>query len=104
LSCPEGIPLLLLVGNDLRNKGLPTLLQALMQCRDSPWHSVAGSGSPADCFVGIAQRQLQSRITLAGGTADIPTFYTAADIYVARLLEDSFNLPALEAMALRFDR
>jgi glycosyltransferase involved in cell wall biosynthesis len=100
LSCTEGIPLLLLVGNDLRNKGLSTLLQALTQCRDLPWHlCVVGSDSSADYSTEIEQRQLQSRVTLAGETADILTCYSAADIYVAPSLEDSFNLPALEAMA-----
>jgi glycosyltransferase involved in cell wall biosynthesis len=100
LSCPEGVPLLLLVGNDLRNKGLPTLLQALKQCRDLPWHlCVVGSDSPADYSAEIEQRQFQARITFAGETADILGYYAAADIYVAPSLEDSFNLPALEAMA-----
>jgi glycosyltransferase involved in cell wall biosynthesis len=100
LSCPEGVPLLLLVGNDLRNKGLPTLLQALAQCRDLPWHlCVVGSDSSADYSAEIAQGQLRCRVTFAGETADILTYYAAADIYVAPSLEDSFNLPALEAMA-----
>jgi len=100
LCCPEGVPLLLLVGNDLRNKGLPTLLQALAQCRDLPWHlGVVGSDSCGDYLVEIEQRQLQGRVTFAGETADILTYYAAADIYVAPSLEDSFNLPALEAMA-----
>jgi len=92
--------LLLLVGNDLRNKGLPTLLQALTQCRDLPWHlCVVGSDSSAGYSAEIEQRQLQGRVTFVGETADILTYYSAADIYVAPSLEDSFNLPALEAMA-----
>jgi glycosyltransferase involved in cell wall biosynthesis len=100
LSCTEGVPLLLLVGNDLRNKGLSTLLQALTQCRDLPWHlCVVGSDSSADDSAEIEPGQLQSRITFAGEAADILTFYAAADIYVAPSLEDSFNLPTLEAMA-----
>jgi glycosyltransferase involved in cell wall biosynthesis len=100
LSCPEGVTLLLLVGNDLRNKGLPTLLQALAQCRDLPWHlCVVGSDSSADYSAEIEQRQLRGRVTFSGETADILTYYAAADFYVAPSLEDSFNLPALEAMA-----
>jgi UDP-glucose:(heptosyl)LPS alpha-1,3-glucosyltransferase len=79
---------------------LPTLLQALAQCRDLPWHlCVVGSDSSGDYLVEIEQRQLQGRVTFAGETADILTYYAAADIYVAPSLEDSFNLPALEAMA-----
>jgi len=100
LSCAEGVPLLLLVGNDLRNKGLPTLLQALSQCRHLPWHlCVVGSDSSALYSAEIEQRHLQGRITFAGDSADILAYYAAADIYVAPSLEDSFNLPALEAMA-----
>ncbi len=100
LACPDGVPVLLLVGNDLRNKGLPTLLQALAHYRDLPWHlCVVGSDSSADYSAQIEQQQLQGRVTFAGETADILTYYAAADIYVAPSLEDSFNLPALEAMA-----
>ena len=92
--------MLLLVGNELRNKGLPTLLQALTQCRDLSWHlCVVGSDSSAGYSAEIEQRQLQGRVTFAGETADILTYYSAADVYVAPSLEDSFNLPALEAMA-----
>ena len=100
LACPEGVPLLLLVGNDLRNKGLPTLLQALANCRELPWHlCVVGSDRLADYSAEIEQPQLRGRITFAGETTDILAYYAAADIYVAPSLEDSFNLPALEAMA-----
>jgi UDP-glucose:(heptosyl)LPS alpha-1,3-glucosyltransferase len=100
LSRTDEVPLLLLVGNDLRNKGLPTLLQALSQCRDLPWHlCVVGSDSSAVYSAEIEQRELRSRITFAGEAADILTYYAAADIYVAPSLEDFFNLPALEAMA-----
>jgi len=100
LCCPEEVPLLLLVGNDLRNKGLPTLLQALTQCRDLPWQlCVVGSDSSAGYSAEIEQRQLKGRVTFAGETLDILRYYSAADIYVAPSLEDSFNLPALEAMA-----
>lgn len=100
LSCPAEVRLLLLVGNGLRSKGLPTLLEALTQSRDLPWHlCIVGSDSPADFPDEIEQRQLQGRITFAGETAEILGYYAAADIYVAPSLEDSFNLPALEAMA-----
>jgi glycosyltransferase involved in cell wall biosynthesis len=100
LACSADTRLLLLVGNDWRNKGLPTLLEALTQCRDLPWHlHVVGSDSPADFSAEIQRRQFQGRINFASETADILSYYAAADIYVAPSLEDSFNLPALEAMA-----
>jgi len=100
LSCGPEDRLLLLVGNDLRNKGLPALLQALEQCRDLPWRLCLLGGDAASEFSGeIRQRQLQDRIIFAGETGDILSYYAAADIYVASSVEDSFNLPALEAMA-----
>ena len=86
LSCPEGVPMLLLVGNDLRNKGLPTLLQALTQCRDRSWHlCVVGTDSSADYAAEIEQRQLQGRINLP---AKPPTFLaiTLRPISMSRLL------------------
>lgn len=100
LSCPPDVRLLLLVGNDLWNKGLPTLLEALTQCSDLPWKLwVVGSDSTVDFSAGIQQRNLRENVIFAGETSDILSYYAAADVYVAPSLEDSFNLPALEAMA-----
>ncbi len=72
--------------NDPRNKGLPTLLQALTQCRDLSWHlCVVGSDSSAGYSAEIEQRQPQGRVTFAGETADILTYYSAADVSTSRL-------------------
>jgi UDP-glucose:(heptosyl)LPS alpha-1,3-glucosyltransferase len=91
---------LLLVGNDFRNKGLPVLLQAVNLCPDLPLRiCVVGDDASGSALKAVAQAQLRGRITFVGVTADILTFYSVADVYTAPSLEDSFNLPALEAMA-----
>ena len=91
---------LLLVGNDLRNKGLPFLLDSLNRCRDLPLRlCVVGSDPSSDGVQVVSRLHLRDRVTFAGETEEILSFYAAADIYVAPSLEDSFNLPALEAMA-----
>lgn len=91
---------LLLVGNDWRVKGLPTLLEAIAARRDLPLRlMIAGSDAP-DHFKAVAARL---------GVADccewetqeshIMELYAAADVYVSPSLEDSFALPVAEAMA-----
>lgn len=96
---PEDV-VLLLVGNDFRNKGLPSLLDSLSRCRNLPLRlCVVGSDSSSDGTERVVLLQLQDRVTFAGETDEILAFYAAADIFVAPSREDSFNLPALEAMA-----
>jgi len=91
---------LLLVGNDLRNKGLPVLLESLCLCRNLPLRlCVVGNDAASVGSAAVGSLQLQDRVTFAGETSDILAYYAAADIYVAPSREDSFNLPALEAMA-----
>lgn len=96
---PEDV-VLLHVGNDLRNKGLPVLLDSLHRCQYLPLRlCVVGSDASSDGAENVGSLQLQDRVTFAGETSEILAFYAAADIYVAPSLEDSFNLPGLEAMA-----
>jgi UDP-glucose:(heptosyl)LPS alpha-1,3-glucosyltransferase len=103
---------LLLIGNDWRNKGLKTLLQAVAQClAQSPaQHSAQDEDIPIRLLVvgqdeqtpfrleaqklGIAQR-----VQFFAPAHDVRMFYAAADALVAPSLEDSFNLPVLEAMS-----
>lgn len=91
---------LLLVGNDLHNKGLPVLLEVLDRCKNLSLRlCVVGSDASFDAARCVGRLQLQDRVAFAREVSDILAFYAAADIYVAPSLEDSFNLPALEAMA-----
>jgi len=92
--------ILLLIGNDWRNKGLPALLEAASLCRDLPLRLlIVGQDNPAPFVSNARQLNLLDRVTFASPSADILSFYAAADVLVSPSLEDSFNLPCLEAMA-----
>jgi UDP-glucose:(heptosyl)LPS alpha-1,3-glucosyltransferase len=103
---------LLLVGNDWRNKGLKTLLRAVAQCvaqRPTP-HATQDSDTPLRLLVVGQDEQAPFRleaeklgiaehVQFLAPAQDVRIFYAAADALVAPSLEDSFNLPVLEAMS-----
>jgi UDP-glucose:(heptosyl)LPS alpha-1,3-glucosyltransferase len=91
---------LLLVGNDWRNKGLPALLEAMSQCRDLALRVlVVGHDDPAPFVSHARELGVLERMTMAPPLPDVLPFYAAADVLLSPSLEDSFNLPCLEAMA-----
>lgn len=92
--------LLLLIGNDWRNKGLPTLLEAMSRLSyPSLRLGVVGSDAAAEFLPQVQSLHLSDRVQFFSESSEILPFYAAADIYAAPSLEDSFNLPVLEAMA-----
>ena len=98
--CAAEHAVLLLIGNDWRNKGLPALLAALARCPDLPLRLlVAGQDDPSAFRAQAAIAGLRERVEFCGPCEDVRSFYAAADVMVAPSLEDSFNLPVLEAMA-----
>ena len=91
---------LLLIGNDWKKKGLDALLCALAQLKELPLVLlVVGSDDPDLYRSRVSELGLQNRVRFAKPSPDVLSFYGAADLYVAPSLEDSFNLPILEAMA-----
>jgi UDP-glucose:(heptosyl)LPS alpha-1,3-glucosyltransferase len=91
---------LLLIGNDWRNKGLTTLLAAMADCRDLPLRLlVVGQDEQAPFRAQAAMAGVRERVEFCAPVSDVRQLYAAADILVAPSLEDSFNLPVLEAMA-----
>jgi UDP-glucose:(heptosyl)LPS alpha-1,3-glucosyltransferase len=91
---------LLLIGNDWRNKGLSTLLAAMANCKDLRLRLlVVGQDEPAPFRAQAAMAGLRERVEFCAPVSDVRQWYAAADILVAPSLEDSFNLPVLEAMA-----
>jgi len=91
---------LLLIGNDWRNKGLTALLEAAALCGDLPLRLLVVGDEDVAPFAGLESRLgLSHRVTFAPPCRDVLDFFAAADVYVAPSLEDSFNLPVLEAMA-----
>lgn len=91
---------LLLLGNDWRNKGLPTVLEALAALSASrPRLLVAGSDAWESYRARATQLGVQDRCGWESSSPDVLDFYAAADVYVSPSREDSFGLPVAEAMA-----
>jgi glycosyltransferase involved in cell wall biosynthesis len=91
---------LLLIGNDWRKKGLRTLLEALTQLTDLGIHLVVVTNEAAAVSQAVAQyRELREKVHILPPRKDVEFYYAAADAYVGPSLEDTFALPAAEAMA-----
>ena len=91
---------ILLIGNDWKNKGLDTLLRALTKLGDLPVRAlIVGSDDPGTYRITIEQLGLHERIYFQTPSSDVIRFYAATDVYVSPSLEDAFNLPIVEAMA-----
>jgi len=89
----------LLIGNDWKKKGLDQLLRALAIIEIPIQLLVVGKDDPGLYRSGLRQLQLDDRVRFLAPSADVLSFYAAADAYVAPSLEDAFGLPILEAMA-----
>ena len=92
---------LLLIGNDWRNKGLSTVLKAMAALRVIPLRLlVAGQEAAASSFFETARRLgLSEQCRWETASADAINLYAVADVYVSPSHEDSFGMPVLEAMA-----
>ena len=91
---------LLLIGNDWRVKGLPSVLQALAALRDLPVRLVVVGNDAAGPFRAKAKNlRVLDRCVWERPCPDALDFYAVADLYVSPSLEDSFGLPVAEAMA-----
>jgi glycosyltransferase involved in cell wall biosynthesis len=89
----------LLIGNDWKKKGLDQLLRALAII-ETPIHLlVVGKDDPGLYAPALRHLRLEDRVRFLAPSADVVSFYAAADAYVAPSLEDAFGLPILEAMA-----
>ena len=96
---PEDI-VLLLIGNDWSVKGLPSILQAMRQIqRRNLRLLVVGADDPTPFQKLAASWEIQHFCRWEPPSSDVLQFFAAADIYVSPSLEDSFGMPAAEAMA-----
>jgi UDP-glucose:(heptosyl)LPS alpha-1,3-glucosyltransferase len=92
--------ILLLVGNDLNNKGLPTILEAMSEQLEIPAKLIIVGDDPTSASRELAQRLgVFDRCFWEPAVADILDAYAAADLYVSPSREDSFGMPVAEAMA-----
>ena len=92
---------LLLIGNDWRNKGLSTVLTAMAAIREVPLRLLAsGQDAAASFFLETAESLgLSEQCRWEMTPVDAIGLYAAADAYVSPSREDAFALPPLEAMA-----
>jgi glycosyltransferase involved in cell wall biosynthesis len=91
---------LLLIGNDWRKKGLGTLLDALEVLSHLPVDLlVAGRDDPRSFLSAIREKSLEARVHFLPSIKNVEFYYAAADAYAGPSLEDTFALPASEAMA-----
>jgi glycosyltransferase involved in cell wall biosynthesis len=90
----------LLIGNDWRTKGLPTILAAMAAAPTLPLRLLAvGSDSLAPFQAMAARLGVANRCTWAGPQCQVIELYASADVYASPTREDSFGLPVAEAMA-----
>lgn len=91
---------LLLVGNDFRKKGLPTMLQALVNLPADVWLAVVGQSRQLADTRSMAQRLgVAHRVWFLGSLSNMDDAYQAADCLVHPTLEDTYAMVVLEAMA-----
>lgn len=97
LNLPLGMPLLLFVGNDMRKKGLPTLLQAMVQL-PRVHLALVGQGEHTQTMHTLAQ-PMADRVHFLGALPDVADAYRAADVLVHPTQEDTYAMVVLEAMS-----
>jgi len=100
LGIEAGEFVLLLIGNDLKNKGLDALLRALAGCGDLSWKLlVVGDDAYAVYEKLLRDMGIAARVLFLPSSPKVLQFYAAADAYAGPSLEDAFGMPVLEAMA-----
>jgi UDP-glucose:(heptosyl)LPS alpha-1,3-glucosyltransferase len=91
---------LLLIGNDWRNKGFPAVMGALARVRDLPIDLLlVSSEDTAPVYEMAAAQNLRDRVRCLPPRSDVEQYYAAADMYTGPSLEDAFAQPPAEAMA-----
>jgi UDP-glucose:(heptosyl)LPS alpha-1,3-glucosyltransferase len=100
LSIREDEFVLLLIGNDWRNKGVNCLLEAMAKAVDPRLRAlIVGGDDPCPFRPRIARLGLEERVQFCPSRPDVETYYAAADAYVGPSLDDAFAQPPAEAMA-----
>ncbi|MGQ0708568.1 MAG: glycosyltransferase family 4 protein [Rhodoferax sp.] len=98
LGLAQGAFVLLFVGNDMRKKNLPTLLQAMEHLPAQVHLAVVGQGEH-DADMRRQAALLGERVRFLGAMADVADAYRAADALVHPTLEDVYGMVVLEAIS-----
>jgi glycosyltransferase involved in cell wall biosynthesis len=89
-----------LVGNDLRKKGIRALVEAMQRLRESRVRLLVATRDNLAPFEKLIRTAgVADRIQFLPPRADVAYYYAAADAYAGPSLEDTFALPPVEAMA-----
>jgi UDP-glucose:(heptosyl)LPS alpha-1,3-glucosyltransferase len=100
LAIPQNQFVLILVGNDWRNKGVSVLLNALADLRDRPIRLLVVTGEDLSaCRRLVTEKVLDGRVVFLPPRKDIEFYYAAADAYAGPSLQDAYGIPPAEAMA-----
>ena len=100
LGLPESAFCILFIGNDWRNKGLISLLDAVRRVGSPNLRLlIVGRDDPAPYRSAVERIGVDECVSFVPLRPDVEFYYTAADAYVSPVLEDAFGLPPLEAMA-----
>ncbi|HKV48364.1 MAG TPA: glycosyltransferase family 4 protein [Candidatus Acidoferrales bacterium] len=90
----------LLIGNDLRNKGMPVLLEAISRLPGLPLRLLIVSRESGNTYRSILNKKgLADRVRFLSPRKDVEFYFAAADLYTGPSLEDAFAMPPQEAMA-----
>jgi glycosyltransferase involved in cell wall biosynthesis len=100
LSIRDDEFVLLLIGNDWRNKGLNCLLEAMAKAADPQLRAlIVGTDDSGPFRARAAQLGLLGYVQFCRPRPDVETYYAAADAYIGPSLDDAFAQPPVEAMA-----
>jgi glycosyltransferase involved in cell wall biosynthesis len=100
LGLKAGDFVVLLVGNDLRKKGIRALIEAMQILRGTRVRLLIATRDDAAPFqAAIRGAGLEGQIRFQPPRTDVDFYYAAADAYAGPSLEDTFALPPVEAMA-----
>ncbi len=93
LSLQDDDFVLLLIGNDWRNKGLSCLLEAMARLANPQLRAlVVGEDNRTSFRLSIARLDLQGRVQFCPSRRDVEAYYAAADAYAGPSLYDAFAL------------
>jgi len=91
---------LLLIGNDWRNKGVMVIFEAMERLHHLPVRLLLVGRENATEYRDIAEEHhLTDRVHFLSPRPDVEFYYAAADVYLGPSLEDTFAQPPAEAMA-----
>lgn len=100
LGLPVAGACVLLVGNDYRKKGLPTLLAALPYLPADAYVAVVGNSAQIAGFrAEYLHAGISDRVHFVGSLNDVDVAYRAADCLAHPTLEDTFAMVVLEALS-----